>query len=265
VYRKLLSLRGIALALSFTALHSMAWGGLFDDDEARKAILDLRQRIEANKTAQEAVDQKILEEIRKTNEENVQLRRGLIDLLNQLEQVRAEVARLRGQDEQLTRDTADMQKRLRDAVQSFDERLRKFEPVKVTLEGKEFLAEPGEKREFDAAMGVFRQGDFAAAQVAFLDFLKRFPRGGYAPSALFWLGNAQYATRDYKEAIANFKALLAASADHPRAGEALLSIANCQVELKDVKSARKTLEDLVKAYPDSEAAQAAKERLGKLK
>jgi len=42
-------------------------------------------------------------------------------------------------------------------------------------------------------------------------------------------------------------------------------MANCQVELKDAKSARKTLEDLVKAYPQAEAASVAKERLAKLK
>ena len=45
----------------------------------------------------------------------------------------------------------------------------------------------------------------------------------------------------------------------------MLSVANCQVELKDLKSARKTFDDLVKAYPQSEAAAAAKERLSKLK
>ncbi len=79
------------------------------------------------------------------------------------------------------------------------------------------------------------------------------------------MGNAQYATRDYKEAVINFRSLLTLAPDHVRAPEAVLSIANCQVELKDTKSARKTLEDLIKAYPQSEAAIAAKERLSRLK
>jgi TolA-binding protein len=52
---------------------------------------------------------------------------------------------------------------------------------------------------------------------------------------------------------------------HARAPEAALSIANCQLELKDSRAARKTLEDLVRAYPQSEAAAAAKERLVRLK
>ena len=54
-------------------------------------------------------------------------------------------------------------------------------------------------------------------------------------------------------------------AGHARAPEAALSIANCQIELKDTRTARKTLEDLVRAYPQSEAAVAAKERLSRLK
>jgi TolA-binding protein len=50
-----------------------------------------------------------------------------------------------------------------------------------------------------------------------------------------------------------------------RAPEAVLSIANCQIELKDTRGAKKTLDDLIKAYPQSEAAVAAKERLSRLK
>ena len=63
----------------------------------------------------------------------------------------------------------------------------------------------------------------------------------------------------------NWPALLQLAPDHPRAPEAVLSIANCQIELKDNASARKTLDDLVKAYPQSEAASAARERLARLR
>jgi tol-pal system protein YbgF len=83
--------------------------------------------------------------------------------------------------------------------------------------------------------------------------------------SLFWLGNSQYANREYKDAIKNFNNLLAKDPDHVRAPDAMLSVANCQLEMKDVKSARKTLDDLMKKYPQSESAAAAKERLSKLK
>jgi tol-pal system protein YbgF len=137
--------------------------------------------------------------------------------------------------------------------------------VRVLFEGREFAAELLEKRDFELAMVLIRKSDFAAAQKAFFDFLTRYPKSGYAPSGLFWLGNAQYQTRDYKEAILNFRQMISAAPDHLRAPEAALSVANCQAELKDTRGARKTLDDLIKAYPASEAASAAKDRLKLLK
>ena len=94
---------------------------------------------------------------------------------------------------------------------------------------------------------------------------KRWPSSGYGESALFWLGNAQYGLRQYKDAIASFRSLVTSNAESPKAPEAMLAIANCQAELKDTKAARKTIDDLLKTYPKSEAAQAGRERLASLK
>jgi tol-pal system protein YbgF len=231
---------------------------LFDDNEARKAILDLRQKVDAQQMRN-------AEELKKANDDNAQLRRSILELSNQLEALRAEIAKMRGQDEQLARDVAEVQRKQKDITQGVDERLRKFEPSKVAVDGNEFVASPAEIRDFDAALATLRKGEFAAAQTAFLEFIKRYPESGYRPSALFWLGNAQYAMRAYREAITNFKSVVAITPDHLRSPEAALSIANCQVELKDNASARKTLNDLIKVYPQSEAASVAKDRLTKLK
>lgn len=247
--------------LSITALALLAFSAnaaLFDDDEARKAILELRQKVDAQQLRN-------VEDLRKANEDNAQLRRSILDLSNQIEVLRADLSKMRGQDEQLARDVAEMQRKQKDMTQGVDERLRKFEPSKVTVDGIEFIANPAEIRDFDLALATLRKSDFAAAQSAFLDFINRYPSSGYRPSAFFWLGNAQYALRSYREAVANFKSVVALAPDHVRAPEAALSIANCQIELKDTASARKTLNDLIKVYPQSEAAAVAKDRLTKLK
>lgn len=232
--------------------------GLFEDDEARKAILEMRQRLDLSQ-------QRTTEDLRKANEDNAQLRRSLLDLSGQIEALRTELAQMRGQGEQVTRELSEVQRRQKDLSQGLDDRLSKFEPAKVTVDGREFVAEPAEKQEFEAALAVMRKGEFAPAQTAFTNFLKRYPQSGYKAPALFWLGNAQYALRNYRDAITNFRTLVATDTDHVRAPEAVLAVANCQVELKDVKGARKTLEDLLKAYPQSEAASVAKDRLSKLK
>ncbi len=256
----MITMKRTLLAASLVAaslVGAPAQAALFEDDEARRAILELRQRVEQQRLGLGG----LTEELRRANEENGTLRRSLLELQNQIEALRSELARMRGQGETVARDLSEVQRRQRDIAQGVEERLRKFEPVQVSVDGREFAADPSEQREFEAALGLFRKGEFVGAQSAFTEFLRKFASSGYRATALFWLGNAQYANRDYRGAIANFRALLQQSPDHPRAPEAVLSIANCQIELKDNVAARKTLDDLVKAYPQSEAASAARERL----
>ena len=258
--------------LAAALLAATAWlavpaqAALFDDDEARRAILDLRSRVEQQRLAADASLQRQADELRRAAAEDASvLRRSLLDLQNQIESLRSEIARMRGQNEQQSRDISDVQRNQKDVAVGVEERLRKFEPIKVSVDGRDFTADPAESRDYEASMAIFRRGDFPAAQTAFTEFLRRYPQTGYRTSALFWVGNAQYANRDYRGAIANFRALLALAPDHSRAPETLLSIANCQIELKDAPGARRTLEDLMRAYPQSEAASAARERLARVR
>ena len=265
------SLRAGVLALAALAATQGAQAQLFGDDQARQAILDLRQRFDQAVTAQN-----------KLVDENTQMRRSLLDLQQQIESLRGDLARSRGSEEQLTREISELKRTQAATQQTQEERLRKLEsgaaaagagagagtdPMAAggAANGATDAAAGNEKQEYDAALAVFRAGDFKGSQTGFANFIKRYPRSNLAPSALFWLGNAQYATRDYKEAITNFRSLLTASPNHQRAPEAMLSIANCQIELKDTRAARASLESLVKSYPQSEAAQAGRERLARLK
>ena len=236
------SLRAVVMAAG-VLLSAGANAALFEDSDARRAILDLRERVE------------------RQGEEIQNFQRSLLEQQNQFEALRTETARLRGEKEELTQEL----RRAKEQSQGVDERLKKFEPSTVKVDGVEFVAEPSETKAYEEALGLFRKGDFVAATTAFNDFIKRYPRSGYGVPSLFWLGNAQYANRGYTNAIANFNILLSKAPNHLRAADALLSVANCQLELKDIKAARKTLADVVKTYPHTEAAAAATERLAKLK
>ena len=247
-----------AVCLGAALFAPAARAGLFDDDEARRAILDIRTKIDQNAERQRASQAQLTEQID-------QLKRSLLDLNNQLEQVRGDNAKLRGQNEQLARDLSEVQRKQKDIQSGVEDRLRKFEPQKVTVDGKEFSVDPDEKRQYGEAMELLRKSDFAGTASALSAFQKRYPASGYNESVLFWLGNAQYGTRQYKEAIVSFRALVTAAPDNPKSAEALLAIANCQAELKDAKTARKTIGELIQAYPKSEAAQAGRERLASLK
>lgn len=251
VFYRAIQLSLVSFLVGFSVI---AHAALFEDDEARRAILDLRQKLDVTQQG-----------LKSQAEDIAVLRRALFELQNQIEALKAEQSALRGANEQLLRELTDIQLKQKDVLQTVDTRLSKFEPVKVVLDGLEFQADPAEKKEFETSLAVFRTGDFAAAQNSLLAFLRKYPTSGYASSTLFWLGNAQYATKDYKESIVNFRKLLSIAPQHARAPEAMLAISNCLVELKDIKAAKKAMEDLVKQYPTSEAAQTAKDRLARLR
>jgi tol-pal system protein YbgF len=261
-------LGALCAGLILSAALVPARAALFDDDEARKAILDLRKQHDQMRTKQEATNA----ELTKTNaalmEQVQQLRRSVLELNSQLEALRGDMAKLRGTDEQLARDIADVQRRQKDmsqVTQGVDDRIKKLEPIRVSNDGREFMADAEEKRQFDEALAGLRGGDFEKAATMFGVFVRRYPGSGYTDSARFWLGNALYGKREYKEAITAFRTMANSAPDHPRAPEALLAIANCQVESRDNRAARATIGELIKVYPKSEAAQAGRERLAALK
>ena len=260
--------RGLAaFGLAAAALFApSAHAGLFDDDEARRAILDLRQRLEqSNQQAQARQAEQMARMNEQLTQQLAQLRKSLLDLNDRIDAMNADGARLRGQNEQLAREVAELQRQQKDVAAGVDDRIRKLEPQKAMLEGQEILVDGEEKRQFDEAMAILRRAEFDRAALALVGFQKRYPSSAYRDSVLFWLGNAQYGQRDYKEAITSFRALVTNAPQHPRAPEAVLAIANCQLELKDPKAARKTLSDLMTAYPKSEAALAGRERLASIK
>jgi tol-pal system protein YbgF len=239
----------LALAAAFSYAPLQAQAGLFDDDEARRAILDLRARIDA-------VNNRLDSKADKTVS---------LDLASQNEQLRSEIAKLRGQIEVLTNELANEQRRQKDFYTDLDGRLRKMEPKRATVDGKEVDIQPTEQKAYDAALALFKAGDYRNAALAFSDFVRLYPQSGYAASAHYWLGNAYYAQRDYRNAIASQQVVVSSFADNPKAPDALLNIASCQIELKDKAGARKTLESLMAKYPSSEAAQTARDRLLALK
>ena len=242
-----------------------AHAGLFDDEEARKAIVDLRNRVAQVDEQGKARITELTATNTQLGEQLSALRRSLLDLNNQLEGLRGEIAKMRGNEEQMARDLGDVQRRQKDLGAVLDDRLRKLEPVKVSLDGRDFTAEVDEKKSFDEAMGLIRSGEFDKAVSALGAFQRRWPGSSYIDAARFWSGNALYGKRDYKEAVATFRAFVSAAPQHPRAPEALLALANSQAEMKDPKAARRTIEELMKSYPTSEAAQAGKERLASIR
>lgn len=244
---------GLAAALlaAFTYLPLHANAALFDDEEARKAITDLRARVEAMRV-----------EVG-TRLDNKSDKTSTLELVNQHEQVMSELANLRGRLEVLTNDLAGALKRQKDLYVDMDARIRKLEPRAVTIDGKQSVVDQTEQKAYDAALLLFKAGDYKAAAQALTDFVRVYPESAYAANAQYWLGNTFYAQKDCKGAILAQHVVVKAYPESARAADAMLNIAVCQDELKAAPNARKTLTDLITKYPDSDAAVVARDRLKK--
>jgi tol-pal system protein YbgF len=265
----------VVVALFFTA--SFAHAALFDDNEARRRIDETSARLTQ---IQRQLEDRIvaLETQLKSG--------GLVDLFNQVEQIRSDIARLRGQVEVVTYELEQAQKRQRDLYVDLDTRLRKLETAAPSAEAPPSnppvagnapsLPPPGaapppprpvsdpaaEQRAYEAALDQFKRADYMGAIANFSTFVKNYPQSSLAPSAQYWIGNAQYARKDYRASISAQRVLITTYPTSPKVPDALLNVASAQSDLNDNAAARRTLEELIAKFPQSEAAVKAKQRLG---
>lgn len=246
-------LRAARLALLLTALGAgQAQAGLFDDDEARRQLSDFKAKMEARLDTQA---------------------KAQLELQGQIQRQSEELARLRGQIETLTYDLETAQKRQQDFYVDLDARLRKLETQAAgnaaasadkAAEAAKPAADPAaENRDYDAAINLMKASKFKDATTAFADFVQKYPDSSLAPNAQFWLGNAWYAQRDCRKAIEAQSYVASKWPDSPKAPDSLLAIATCQQELHNSSGARRTLEALLAKYPETPAAESAKQRLKK--
>lgn len=259
-----------ALCSAFAAalLPTTARAGLFDDEEARKALLDLRKEVRETNSAQDRRIDDLIRQLQTTLEASQDAKidtakRSQLELSNQLSQSREELAKLRGQLEVLGNELATQQRRNRDTEAMLDARLKKLEPRTMAVDGKETVVDKSEESAFNAALNQFKAADYKAASAAFQNYVAQYPQSGLLASAYFWLGNSQYANRDAKNALLSLQTMLQKAGDHPRAADAHLTTGHCYNELGDKKNAQKAFAYVVATYPNTAAAEAAAQQLPK--
>jgi tol-pal system protein YbgF len=193
----------------------------FTDDEARKAILDLRQQI------------------RTMNEAN---QRARIQLSDQIEALGQEIVRLRGDLEQLGRP----------AGAGGAAGGRPADPRSQ---------DPREQAAFEQSIESFRKAQYKETVQNLTAFLTLYPDSKLAPTAQFYLGSSRFAMKDFKGAITTLQAMVQKFPTEPRAADALLMVASSQIELNNRAGAKTTLQRIVKDYKGTPAADTATKRL----
>jgi tol-pal system protein YbgF len=224
-----------ALAVFFAL--PMPASAILSDDEARKAILDLRKTLASTQ----------------------------LELQGQIERLKSENAQLRGQIENLQKQSEELIASQKTNYRDLDLRLNKLEPQTLEIEGVTGTIQPGEKAAYDEALAAFQAGQLKKADAGFTAFVRKYNASPYLPLALYWLGNTKYALKEYPSAITQLQSLIKNYPKHPRIPAAMLTLGNCQLESGNKTAARKTYGDLIANYPDTEVAVEARQMLPRTK
>lgn len=248
---------------------------LFDDTEARKKIFEL----EKNMQSQNQVTQATLAELKKNQQALEQrltsleaiAKNGLVDVQTQVESLKQEVSRLKGELELASHNLDTTQQRQKDLYTDTDVRLRKLEGASVSsaqAPAATEVATPAvvekntqEYQLLELANGLSKDSKHRDAFNAYDKFLKDYPNSSFAADAKYGLGYSQFALKNYKSAIATQQKLLDMHPDSPKAPDAMLNIANSQIQLGLVPGAKRTLRDLISKFPNSEVTPTAQKRL----
>lgn len=215
----------------------------FADDEARRAILDLREQV---KDLQQQLD--------------IQ-QQAQLNFANHVSALQEQNRRLTGRIEELTNALQKEQKSSRDLFQDVDKRLGKFEPQEVEIDGLKVTVQPEEKNAYDAANDALAQQNYKQAYKLFSDFNRTWKQSPYRADALYWQAASSFALEDYKNTIYLQNQLIREFPNNSRVPDAMLSVGSAQASLGNVRAASSTFNKIIKLYPKSEAAKSAKSRL----
>ena len=226
----------LSAALVFLSTSNSAWA-LFSDDEARKAILDLRKTLATTQ----------------------------LELQSQIDKLKTENAELRGKVEELEKQGEDITSSQKTYYQDLDNRLGNFEPRTITIEGVSGIVQPGEKKAYDDALKAFQAGSLKKAEQGFSEFAAKYPKSPYLPLVLYWSGNSKYANKDYVGAMSQLQSLIKKFPNHPRIPAAMVTLGNAQLESGNKAAAKKTFSEIIAKYPDTDSAKDAQQLLAATK
>ncbi|MGD8926141.1 MAG: tol-pal system protein YbgF [Thioalkalispiraceae bacterium] len=224
---------------------------------------------------------------------------GLVDMLVRIENMQSELQILRGEIELQKHELDQIKQRQRDLYVDIDRRLLRIErndpaigaggpdstgakaatpkaavpspeDKSKTTTAQATTSQPAtdfasEQKAYQHAFDLLRDLRYDQAVTAFRKFIATYPNGRYAHIAQYWVGEANYAQRKFKEAIKDYQILIDKYPKSPKLAEALLKIGYSQYELNNFKQAETTLNRLVKDYPGTTEAGQAQNLIQKIR
>jgi peptidoglycan-associated lipoprotein/tol-pal system protein YbgF len=189
---------------------------------------------------------------------------GMLDLQRQIEQLQADVRRLRGELEQAQFQSESARTQQRDLYADLDRRLQAVEARGAAPLAGAARRGVGDREAYQSALDALKSRDYARAEQVLREFPTRYPDSALLDNAKYWLGETLFVQRKYPEALQAFQRVVREHPDSARAPDALLKAGYAEYELKRYREARDFLNRVVKQHPDAPAAAGARERLARM-
>ena len=145
------------------------------------------------------------------------------------------------------------------------ESLIKKEQSEKIIEKLDVVSNEDIRFEYQKAFDLIKVGEYLAAEESLSIFIDLYSDTGFIDDAIYWLGESFYAQKKYNKALKEFKKITKEYPNSEKLVEAILKTGFTQFELGDVEKSIKTLNQLIKSYPDSSSSRLAKEKLNSIK
>ena len=208
---------------------------------------------------------------------------GLLEMLQMLQQMQTDLQQLRGDIEHQMNELEGLRKRQRELYLDIDRRLNDLQlqsPGGVgvmpsdpgsNVDGKSgpqantnsaSPADPDQERsDYKEAFESLREGRYPQSIEAFNAFLVKYPNGSYADNAQYWLGEANYVSRNFEQALTEFNKVLQLYPRSSKVPDAKLKLGYTYYELQQWDKARTILSDILSKHPGTSVAPLAEKRL----
>jgi tol-pal system protein YbgF len=103
--------------------------------------------------------------------------------------------------------------------------------------------------EYDLAYGYVLHKDYALAEQAFRDFMRKYPNERLVPDAQYWLGESLYQRQRYRDAAEAFLAVSTKYENSGKAPDSLLRLGQSLAALDQKEAACATLTEVGRKYP----------------
>lgn len=145
------------------------------------------------------------------------------------------------------------------------ESLIKKEQSEKIIEKLDVVSNEDIRFEYQKAFDLIKVGEYLAAEESLSIFIDLYSDTGFIDDAIYWLGESFYSQKKYNKALKEFQKITKEYPNSEKLVEAILKTGFTQFELGDIEKSIKTLNQLIKSYPDSSSSRLAKEKLNSIK